>query len=90
MPSNISPVVTRRQSAMSSLRANATIIVLRAPAPVGRSGLKPLRQGVAVLEPQKTPRQSDHAGADASATGACQTLFTPAYAALIWEPVRPA
>ena len=29
MPSNISPVVTRRQSAMSSLRANATIIVLR-------------------------------------------------------------
>ena len=29
MPSNISPVVTRRQSVMSSLRANATIIVLR-------------------------------------------------------------
>src|SRR6516225_7894919 len=29
MPSDISPVVTRRQSAMSSLRANATIIVLR-------------------------------------------------------------
>ena len=30
-PSNISPVVTKRQSAMSSLRANATIIVLRMP-----------------------------------------------------------
>ena len=30
-PSNISPVVTKRQSAMSSLRANATIIVLRVP-----------------------------------------------------------
>jgi hypothetical protein len=29
MPTDISPVVTRRQSAMSSLRANATIIVLR-------------------------------------------------------------
>jgi hypothetical protein len=32
MPSDSSPVVTRRQSAMSSLRANATIIVLRVPA----------------------------------------------------------
>ena len=32
MPFGTSPVVTRRQSAMSSLRANATIIVLRVPA----------------------------------------------------------
>ncbi len=31
-PSNVSPVVTKRQSAMSSLRASATIIVLRVPA----------------------------------------------------------
>ena len=31
-PSSISPVVTKRQSAMSSLRASATIIVLRVPA----------------------------------------------------------
>src|SRR6266536_2462102 len=30
-PAGTSPVVTRRQSAMSSLRANATIIVLRLP-----------------------------------------------------------
>ena len=30
-PSNVSPVVTKRQSAMSSLRASATIIVLRVP-----------------------------------------------------------
>jgi hypothetical protein len=30
-PSNVSPVVTKRQSAMSSLHANATIIVLRVP-----------------------------------------------------------
>src|SRR5438046_1844391 len=30
-PSKVSPVVTKRQSAMSSLRANATIIVLRVP-----------------------------------------------------------
>jgi hypothetical protein len=29
MPSDTSPVVTRRQRAMSSFRANATIIVLR-------------------------------------------------------------
>jgi hypothetical protein len=29
--SNVSPVVTKRQSAMSSLRANPTIIVLRVP-----------------------------------------------------------
>src|SRR3979409_773403 len=31
-PSNVSPVVTKRQSAISSLRARATIIVLRVPA----------------------------------------------------------
>jgi hypothetical protein len=31
-PSNVSPVVTKRQSAMSSLRARATIMVLRVPA----------------------------------------------------------
>ena len=31
-PSNVSPVVTKRQSPMSSLRASATIIVLRVPA----------------------------------------------------------
>src|SRR5467141_152740 len=30
-PSNVSPVVTKRQSAMTSLRASATIIVLRVP-----------------------------------------------------------
>ena len=30
-PSSVSPVVTKRQSAMSSLRASATIIVLRVP-----------------------------------------------------------
>ena len=28
-PSNVSPVVTKRQSAMTSLRASATIMVLR-------------------------------------------------------------
>jgi hypothetical protein len=31
MPSDASPVVARRQRAMSSFRANATIIVLRVP-----------------------------------------------------------
>ena len=30
-PSNVSPVVTKRQSAMTSLRASATIMVLRVP-----------------------------------------------------------
>src|SRR3984893_13866617 len=30
-PSNVSPVVTKRQSAISSLRASATIIVFRVP-----------------------------------------------------------
>src|SRR6202040_4233863 len=55
-PSNVSPVVTKRQSAMSSLRANATIIVLRVPrrlsavrAPV------PLCQCAVLLKPQKAP-----------------------------------
>ena len=73
MPSDISPVVTRRQSAMSSLRQRNDHRLARVTAPVARSGLKPLSQRAAFLEPQKTPRQSDHASADASITGAGKT-----------------
>jgi hypothetical protein len=55
-----------------------------APASAGRSGLKPLSQGAAVLEPQTTPRQSEHAGVDASVTSAGKAPLTPAFAALVW------
>jgi hypothetical protein len=43
-----------------------------------------LSQRAAFLEPQKTPRQSDHAGAGASVTGTGKTLLAPAFAALVW------
>ena len=42
----------------------------RVAAPIGRAGLKPLGQGAVLLEPEKTPRQLDHAAPNASVTGA--------------------
>ena len=52
MPSGTSPVVTNRQSAMRSLRASATIIVLRFLRG-GDARPIPLRQGAVLLVDQK-------------------------------------
>src|SRR5262249_51133452 len=62
----------------------------RVTAPVCRPVLKPLSQGAAVLEPQNTPRQSDHAGADASVTGAARPFSRRRLPLSSGEPVRPA
>ena len=63
-PSNVSPVVTKRQSAMSSLRARATIIVLRVRTVIGSAGLVPQCRCAVLLKQQKTPGKLDHAAAD--------------------------
>ena len=55
----------------------------RAAAPVGSSGVKPLGQCTVLLEPEKTPRQLDHAAPDASVPGARKTPLAPASATLI-------
>ena len=66
-PSNVSPVVTKRQSAISSLRARAVlakagIMVLRVPRRLsGSADLVPLRQCALLLKPQKAPGELDHA-----------------------------
>src|ERR1700737_871190 len=83
-PSNVSPVVTKRQSAMSSLRANATIIVLRVPRRLSAvPGPVPLCQCALLLKPQKAPGELDHAAADPGIAGSGEALFPPSRTALV-------
>src|SRR4030081_1305449 len=83
-PSNVSPVVTKRQSAISSLRAMATIIVLRVPTRLSavRAWL-PLCQCALLLKPQKAPGEWDHAAADPGIAGSGEALFPPPRATLV-------
>ena len=98
-PSNVSPVVTNRQSAMSSLRASATIIVLRVPARLSAVRAWYHRaSALSLLKPQKAPGELDHATADPGVAGPlfspgaglaspCSRRFAPLSSG---EPVRPA
>src|SRR5262249_59088314 len=63
-PCGISPVVTIRYSATSSLRANATIIVLRVPLRLScvRAWYH-CGQSAVLLEHEEPPRQLNHAAA---------------------------
>jgi hypothetical protein len=77
-------VVTKRQSPMSSLRARATIIVLRVLArPSAGASLIPQCQGAALLKPQKAPGELDHPTADPGIAGFGKPLFPPPGAALV-------
>ena len=68
---------------MSSLRASATIIVLRVLARRSAVRCEPLGQGAVLLKPDKTPSQLDHAAADAGIAGARKTPFASTVAALV-------
>ena len=76
-------MVTNRQSAMSSLRARATIIVLRGATAIGRAGLVPLGQCAVLLKPQKAPGELDHPTADPDVAGFGKPLFPPLGAAFV-------
>src|SRR5204863_2525845 len=82
-PSSVSPVVTKRQSAMISLRASATIMVLRANAAIGGAGAIPQCERTFLLKHQKAPGELDHAAADPCVAGSGEPLFAPLRAALI-------
>ena len=83
-PSNVSPVVTKRQSAIKSLRASATIIVLRVLLRLsGGAGPVPQCQCALLLKEQKAPGELDHAAADPSVAGSGEPLFPPLRAALV-------
>src|ERR1700720_190337 len=83
-PSSVSPVVTKRQSAMSSLRASATIIVLRVPARLSTvRAWYPPGQCALLLKPQKAPGELDHATADPGVAGSGESLFSPLRATLV-------
>ena len=68
-PSNVSPVVTKRQSAMSSLRASATIIVLRVPARL--SAVRPGSTGP-VRSPSETTESARRVGSCHGGPGRCR------------------
>ena len=83
-PSNVSPVVTKRQSAMTSLRASATIIVLRVPLRLSAVRARYHNaQRALLLKHQKAPGELDHPAADPGVVGSSEPLFAPLRAALI-------
>src|ERR1700751_5950437 len=77
-------MVPNRQSAMSSLRARATIIVFaRGATAIGRAGLVPLGQCAVLLKPQKAPGELDHPTANPGIAGFGKPFFPPPGAALV-------
>src|SRR6266480_199596 len=78
-PCGTSPFSTRRQSAISSLRASATIIVLRVLARLSVVRAANHWARAVLLESDKTPSELDHAAPDASITGARKPALAPAF-----------
>ena len=80
-PSGTTPSRTKCHKAISSLRAKATIIVLREPRAFSVRASIPLRQGTLLLELEKAPRQLDHPPAHPSVAGSGEPFlaaFAPA------------
>ena len=72
---------------MTSLRASATIIVLRVLATaVGGASLIPHCQGAALLKPQKAPSELDHTTTDPGVAGSGEPLFPSLRATLVRRP----
>ena len=69
---------------MSSLRARATIIVLRVPArPSAVASLIPQCQGALLLKLQKAPSELDHTTTDPGVAGSGKPLFASASATFV-------
>jgi hypothetical protein len=74
-PSNVLPVVANRQSAMTSLRASATIIVLRVPLRLSAVQARYHNaQRAVLLKHRKAPGELDHAAADPGVAGSGKPL----------------
>jgi hypothetical protein len=79
-PSNGSPVVTKRQSAMTSLRASAVLAkagdhcLARANTAISGASAIPQCERALLLKHQKAPGELDHAAADPGVAG---PLFSP-------------
>jgi hypothetical protein len=83
-PSKVSPVVTNRQSAMTSLRASATIMVLRVPLRLSAVRARYHNaSALSSLKHQKAPGELNNAAADPGVAGSRKPLFAPLRAALI-------
>ena len=92
MPSDTSPLVARRQSAMSSLRASATIIVLRVLARLSAvRAANHWAKALSFWNLEKAPSELDHAAPNASVTAARKAPRSRRRLPLSsGEPVRPA
>src|SRR6516225_4418165 len=84
-PSNGSPVVTKRQSAMISLRASATIIVLRVPL---RLSAVRARYHNAARSPSETSESARRVGSCRGGPGRCR--LWPALVRAVARRSRPA
>ena len=77
-PCGTAPVVTMRQSAMSNLRARATIIfVLRAPRTPSVRPSEPLSEGAVFLKQKEAPRELDQAAAHPGIARFGETFLAP-------------
>ena len=68
---------------MTSLRASATIIVLRVPIRLSAVRTRYHSERALLLKHQKAPGELDHAAADPGVAGSGEPLFAPLRAALI-------
>jgi hypothetical protein len=68
---------------MTSLRASATIIVLRVPIRLSAVRAIPQCQRALLLKHQKAPGELDHAAADPGIAGPGEPLFAPLRAAFV-------
>src|SRR5689334_1173342 len=83
-PSSGSPVVTKRQSAMTQFACQRDDHGLaRANTAVSGAGAIPHCERALLLKHQKAPGELDHAAADPGITGSGEPLFAPLRAALI-------
>src|SRR5215470_6539368 len=88
-PSNVSPVVTKRQSNEQLACQRDDHGLARANTAIGGAGAIPQGQRTLLLKQQKTPGELDHAAADAGVPGSGEPLFASARAALIRRACQP-
>jgi hypothetical protein len=85
-PSNVSPVVAKRQSAISSLRASATIMVLRVPKRLSAERARYHSASALLSETAGSASELDHAAANPSVAGSGELLFPSLRATLVRGP----
>ena len=84
--SNVSPVVAKRQSEISSLRASATVMVLRVPKRLSAERARYHSASALLSETAGSASWLDHAAASPSVAGSGEPLFPSLRATLLRRP----